>query len=122
MILGIGQLILPAYQYQRFTLLPHGHDVVDLEDHAHALGGEGDGRGVDQEGLQDVGLEHVRDAVLLHVDARIGRALRVGLAELRHDVDRVQPRVLGQRIRHHLKRLGERADAVVGGEGERERG
>eukprot|EP00962_Isochrysis_galbana_P000699 scaffold190_cov112-Isochrysis_galbana.AAC.2 len=56
--------------------------------------------------------ENVGHLALAHVDAGRHFARRVPVPQLRHHVDRVQPRVLGQRVRHNLHRLGEGAHAV----------
>merc|ERR1719473_1343596 len=50
--------------------LARDDDVVNLEDEADALGGEGDGRGVHEEGHQHILLEDVGHTPLAHVDAR----------------------------------------------------
>mmetsp|Transcript_644 Transcript_644/g.1633 ORF Transcript_644/g.1633 Transcript_644/m.1633 type:complete len:457 (+) Transcript_644:97-1467(+) len=92
--------------------LAHRDDVVDLEDHAYALSRKGDGTRVHEQRLNHVLLRHVRDAVAPHVDTGVRVALSVLLAELGHDVNRVEARVLRESERHDLESLGVRAYAV----------
>mmetsp|Transcript_5574 Transcript_5574/g.18894 ORF Transcript_5574/g.18894 Transcript_5574/m.18894 type:complete len:210 (-) Transcript_5574:1079-1708(-) len=90
---------------------PRHHDVVNLEDHAHALGGEGNGGGVHEHGHHHVLLEDVRDGPLAHVDPGVFLPCGVLVAQLAHNVDRVEARVLRQRVRHHLEGLRKELDA-----------
>ena len=55
----------------------HVDDVVDLENGADRLGGEGDGAGGHEQRLDHVLLQDVRDGALPHVDA--GRLLSLGV-------------------------------------------
>mmetsp|Transcript_2970 Transcript_2970/g.8795 ORF Transcript_2970/g.8795 Transcript_2970/m.8795 type:complete len:255 (+) Transcript_2970:290-1054(+) len=92
--------------------LPRDDDVVNLEDHAHALGGERDGGGVHEQRNDNVLLEDVGNGALAHVDARALLPGGVAVAQLRDDVDRVEASVLRERVRHGLQRLGELLDAI----------
>mmetsp|Transcript_39722 Transcript_39722/g.122315 ORF Transcript_39722/g.122315 Transcript_39722/m.122315 type:complete len:411 (-) Transcript_39722:501-1733(-) len=98
--------------HSRARRSPSDDNVVNLQDEPDALGRERDGRGVDEERDQHVLLEDVCHLALAHVDARRLLALRMLVPQLRHDVDGVEPRILGERVRDHLHRLGERAHAV----------
>ena len=55
----------------------HVDNVVDLEDGADSLGGEGDGAGGHQQRLHHVLLQDVRDSALPHVDSGRLLSLRV---------------------------------------------
>ena len=44
-------------------------NIVDLQDGAHALGGQGDGAGGDEQRLNDVLLQDVGDATFSHVNS-----------------------------------------------------
>ena len=52
-------------------LSSHWHDIVNLHDHLDTLSRQRDGTGGDQQGLQDVLLEHVGDAPLLDIDTGV---------------------------------------------------
>eukprot|EP00976_Prorocentrum_cordatum_P048468 978390-Prorocentrum_minimum.AAC.2 len=54
-------------------------------------------------GLHDVLIQDVGHGALAHVDAVVQAPLGVQVVELRHNLDRVQPGVLRQRVRDHLK-------------------
>ena len=56
-------------------------EVVDLEDHADALGREAERGGVDEQGLDDGARAHAADGAALDVDARVGLAAAVALAQ-----------------------------------------
>ena len=59
------------------TLADSVDNVVNLEDAADCLAGEGDGAGADQERLDDVLLQDVGDGAFPHVDP--GRLLSLGV-------------------------------------------
>jgi hypothetical protein len=87
-------------------------DVVDFEDGPDRLRGKVDGRGGDEEGLDDVLVEDVGDAALAHVDTGHGLSLRVAVAELGHSRDRVEAGVLCQGVGDDLEGLGKGLEAV----------
>mmetsp|Transcript_30051 Transcript_30051/g.103833 ORF Transcript_30051/g.103833 Transcript_30051/m.103833 type:complete len:565 (-) Transcript_30051:9-1703(-) len=93
--------------------LPYRDEVVDLEDHADALGGEVQRGCVDEERLDHILLVHVRDDAVLDVDAGVDLAAAVPLAQLGDDVDGVQAGVFGQRVWDHLQCLRKRGHAVA---------
>jgi hypothetical protein len=80
---------------------------VDLQDHADAFGGKVDGRGGDQQGLDDVLSQHVAHTILAHVDAGRLLAVDVSVAQLGHDLDGVEPGVLRQGVWDGLQCLRE---------------
>lgn len=94
--------------------LAHGHDVVDLHEHAHVLRGQRERAGGDQQRLHHVCLQHVGHAALLHVQASVLLALGVQVAQLGHDLDGVQAGVLGQRVGNDLRGRGQGGARSVG--------
>ncbi|GIX66170.1 plexin-A4 isoform X1, putative [Babesia caballi] len=102
-----------SYSYLILVIhTPTQDDIVDLQNHHHRLRRQLDGRQRDQHRLNDLVLHHVRDGALLRVDA-VHRAVRlqVPVAQLRDDHQRVEPRVLRQRVGNHLERLRKGLDA-----------
>lgn len=85
--------------------LSHWDEVVNLQDHPHALGGELDLRGVDQQRLHDLLGPHVADGTVTHVDATGVLALVVAVPQLGHHADGVDARVLCQRVGDDLQCL-----------------
>ena len=66
-----------------------------------------------QQRLDDAQVLHVRDAALLHIDAREGLASLVTLSQLRHDANGVQSRILCKCVRDDLQCLRVRAGNVT---------
>mmetsp|Transcript_51773 Transcript_51773/g.118977 ORF Transcript_51773/g.118977 Transcript_51773/m.118977 type:complete len:320 (-) Transcript_51773:820-1779(-) len=88
------------------------HNVVNLEDEADALGGEGDGARVHEQRHEHVLFENVGHPPLAHIDARRCLARRVPIAQVSHHLDSGEAGVLGERVRHNLHGLGECLDAI----------
>mmetsp|Transcript_16167 Transcript_16167/g.39088 ORF Transcript_16167/g.39088 Transcript_16167/m.39088 type:complete len:308 (+) Transcript_16167:85-1008(+) len=86
-------------------LVPGVHHIVDLQDHTHGLRSHLHGRHRDQQGLHHVLIQDVGDCSLPHVDAKVLFSVGVVRPQLGDDVDRVQPRVLGQSERDDLESL-----------------
>mmetsp|Transcript_42238 Transcript_42238/g.99072 ORF Transcript_42238/g.99072 Transcript_42238/m.99072 type:complete len:242 (-) Transcript_42238:1002-1727(-) len=95
------------------------HNVVDLEDHPHALRRQRHGAHVDQCRLHHVLLQDVGDGPLADVEPGVLLPTSVPRAQLGYDRDRVQPSVLGESVGDHFKRVCEATDAraLCAGEG-----
>mmetsp|Transcript_6626 Transcript_6626/g.19107 ORF Transcript_6626/g.19107 Transcript_6626/m.19107 type:complete len:208 (+) Transcript_6626:110-733(+) len=91
----------------------NGHDVVDLEDHAHTLSGQGQGGGCDQQGLHHVLRQHVRHLPPPHIDARVRLPAGVPVAQLRHNRNGREAGVLREGEGHNLQSLCEGSHTVA---------
>ena len=89
------------------------HHIVDLQHHVHVLRRLVDRTAAHQQRLDDAQVLHVRDAALLHIDAREGLASLVALSQLRHDANGVQSRIFRKCVRDDLQCLRVRAGNVT---------
>ena len=69
--------------------LSNSNHVVDLHDHPQALRCERDGRGRDEQRLQNIVFKDIRNGAALHVDTSRLETLCVPLAKLSHCTKRV---------------------------------
>jgi hypothetical protein len=90
---------------RRSVTSPRQDDVVNLEDHADALGGEGERACRDEGWLQHIGLVHIHNGVLLDVQAGVFVSSSVAIAQLGHKDDWVETGVFTESVGDELEGL-----------------
>jgi len=73
-------------------------DVINLEDHSNALGGESNGGGGHESGLDNVLFRHVLDLVLLDVKSGVSLSSIVSVSQLSDEDNRVHTGVLSESV------------------------
>src|SRR4051812_44325677 len=89
------------------------NDIIDLEDHSHALGRELECRHRYEKRLQDLLLKHIGDGARSHVDTGGLLAVDMSSAQLRHHVDRRETRTLRESVRDDIQRSCIRLDTIT---------
>jgi hypothetical protein len=97
------------------------NNVVDFEQQNDGFGGEIEGRGVDEHGLNNAVVAGRGNAAALDIDAGSSVAGGVAGAEGGDELDRIEAGVLGQRVGNKLERIGVGAGAVGVEAGQRAR-
>lgn len=83
------------------------NNIVDLEDHTHALSGQSNSAVRHKGRLNDFSLVHLFDDALLDVEAGESLVVSVAIAELGHENDGVQARILGESVGDQFEGLTE---------------
>ena len=90
---------------RRSVTSPRQDDIINLEDHADALGGEGERTCRDEGWLQHLGFVHIHNGVLLDVQAGVFVSSSVAIAQLGHEDDRVETGVFAESVGDELEGL-----------------